>query len=89
MIKHRKAYRNTVNPLSSKKETAIPKRQLLRITALCLGLFMSSSLARAQDSPLATALEYLTQNVKALGLTEADLADLVVTDQYVSTFSAR
>ena len=45
---------------------------------------MSSSLARAQEPPLATALEYLTQNVKALGLTKADLADLVVTDQYVS-----
>ena len=44
------------------------KRQLLRITALCLGLLMSSSLARAQDPPLATALAYLTQNVKAWGL---------------------
>jgi len=65
--------------------------------ALCLSLLLTSTPSLAQRvisrqttqylqqrADLRDAMEYLRQNAETLGLTEADLEDLVVTDQYVS-----
>lgn len=49
------------------------------------GLLFFGSIAIAQDSPaLAKARQYLTENAAQLGLSESDIADLKVTDEYTS-----
>jgi uncharacterized repeat protein (TIGR01451 family) len=70
------------------------------LLAILLMLFLSLATASSQapdlsparyltgpsdGQPLAIALAYLRRNHQALGLTERDVADLVVTDQYTSS----
>lgn len=72
-------------------------RNQILLFILALGLLLAPTGALAQRvvtqqatqylqqrADLHDAMEYLRQNAETLGLTEADLADLVVTDRYVS-----
>ncbi|MEM1041633.1 MAG: T9SS-dependent M36 family metallopeptidase [Bacteroidota bacterium] len=58
-------------------------RLLLALTLLAV----SAPLTFAQSAELSTALEHLNAQRATLGLTEADLADVAVTDEYTSRTS--
>ncbi len=63
------------------------QRLLLLLLALALSAPLAQAQSQAQSPALTTALDHLRASRATLGLSEADLGDVAITDEYVSRAS--